>query len=110
MLSSKTTFFAVIMIVLFFFTMVAISTVAAKDSTKPPLEIHLELTEDFYRALSQNDSPDSKTLSTNLSENYLHQIAVCARYTVETNLQLLRQQDRIIELLKKIKEQKNSRP
>jgi hypothetical protein len=66
----------------------------------PPVGIYLDLTEEFNRAM-QSDSGGTRTLSTTMSEDYLHQIAVATRYTVETNLQILKQQERIIQLLEK---------
>jgi hypothetical protein len=68
-------------------------------SRYPPVGMYVEMTEDFYRALKEDSMGATRTLSTSMSEEYLHQIAIATRYTVETNLQLLRQQERIIELL-----------
>ena len=91
---------------LFFFTLPA--AIATADDQQagvrrphpyPPAGISIELTEDFYRALKENGPGGSRTLSTNMSEDYLHQIAIATRYTVETNLQILKQQERIIQLL-----------
>jgi hypothetical protein len=65
----------------------------------PPVGIYLDLTEEFNRAMQYDGSGGTRTLSTNMSEDYLHQIAIATRYTVETNLQILRQQERIIQLL-----------
>lgn len=67
----------------------------------PPVGIYLDLTEEFNRAMQYDGAGGTRTLSTNLSEDYLHQIAVATRYTVETNLQILKQQERIIQLLEK---------
>ena len=60
----------------------------------------LQLTEDFYRALR---SEGDRTLATGSSDEYLRQIAVSTRFMVETNLQLLQQQKRIIQLLEELK-------
>lgn len=73
------------------------SVAAADESTT---QIEVELTESFYRALS---SEGGKTYSTSKSEEYLRQIAVSSRFTVESNLKILKQQERIIELLEGIK-------
>ncbi len=67
----------------------------------PPVGIYLDLTEEFNRAMQYDGSGGTRTLSTNMSEDYLHQIAIATRYTVETNLQILKQQERIIQLLEK---------
>ena len=71
-------------------------SVAADD---PPTQIEVELTESFYRALR---AEGTKTYSTDKSEEYLRQIAVSARYAVESNLQIIKQQERIIELLERL--------
>ncbi|MDA8137403.1 MAG: hypothetical protein M0036_02015 [Desulfobacteraceae bacterium] len=63
----------------------------------PPVGIYIQMTEDFYRDLKPDGQ--GRTISTNMSEEYLHQIAIATRYTVETNLQVLQQQERIIHLL-----------
>jgi hypothetical protein len=65
---------------------------------KPRTE--LQLTEDFYQALR---SEGAKTYTTGASDEYLRQIAVSTRFMVETNLQLLQQQKRIIQLLEELK-------
>ena len=64
--------------------------------------IEVELSESFYKALR---AEGSKTYSTDKSEEYLQQIAVSARYAVETNLKILKQQERMIELLESINKQ-----
>lgn len=78
-----------------------------KKSHRPRTGIYLELTEDFYRALQESPGERTRTLSTQMSEEYLQQIAVATRYTVETNLQILHQQERIIKLLEEIRDNKN---
>jgi hypothetical protein len=62
----------------------------------------LQLTEDFYQALR---AEGTKTYATGTSDEHLRQIAVSTRFMVETNLQLLRQQKRIIQLLEELKTQ-----
>jgi hypothetical protein len=66
----------------------------AVDSAKRPVELHLG--ESFYRALR---AEGGKTYTTSLSDEYLRQIAVSTRFVVETNLRIVEQQARIIELL-----------
>lgn len=75
--------------------------------TYPPVGIFIELGDDFHRELGAYDD-NTRTLSTDMSETYLHQIAIATRYTVETNLKILQQQKRIIELLEK--QQQGSAP
>jgi hypothetical protein len=62
----------------------------------------LQLTEDFYHALR---SEGAKTYTTDLSDEYLRQIAVSTRFMVETNLKILQQQNRIIQLLEALQKQ-----
>ncbi|MBT8339074.1 MAG: hypothetical protein HKP58_05845 [Desulfatitalea sp.] len=68
----------------------------------PPVGIYLQITEDFHRALNEGNTGETKRLTTDTSEGYLHQIAIATRYTVETNLILLKQQERIIQLLERM--------
>lgn len=65
----------------------------------PPVGIHFQITEDFYRALNEQGSENAGKPTAGASEDYLHQIAIATRYTVETNLIILKQQERIIQLL-----------
>jgi len=62
----------------------------------------LQLTEDFYRALR---SEGVKTYATGSSDEHLRQIAVSTRFMVETNLRLIEQQKRIIQLLEELNAQ-----
>lgn len=68
------------------------------DNTVP--RIHIDLTESFYRAL-QNESTGGDRIYSNMSksEEYLRQIAISAKFMVETNIQIIKQQERMIELL-----------
>lgn len=68
----------------------------------PPVEVYLHLSDDFHRAMQAGSQQSTKTLSTHMSEDYLNQISVASRYTVETNLEILKQQERIIQLLESI--------
>ena len=69
----------------------------------PKTKVELQLTEDFYRALR---AEGAKTYTTDQSDEYLRQIAVSTRFMVETNLRLLQQQERIINLLEALQIQK----
>jgi hypothetical protein len=67
-----------------------------------PPGVYLELTEDFYQAL-KHDTPDNvKRYNNKSSDDYLRQIAVSSRFMVETNIQILKQQERILQLLESI--------
>ena len=61
--------------------------------------IFLKLTEDFYRVLREESEAGTRTYGTDTSEEYLRQIAISAKFMVENNLQILRQQETIIRLL-----------
>lgn len=64
----------------------------------PGPEVEVHLTESFYRALRQEGDA---TYTTKAADEYLRQIAVSTKFMVETNLRIIRQQARIIELLEK---------
>lgn len=70
------------------------------DDHFPRPEISLDLGENFFQALRENSG--SKQMGTGVSEEYLRQIAIAGKFTVESNLQIIRQQDEIIRLLEKI--------
>ena len=70
---------------------------ASKDRHR---KVTIELTEDFYRALRNEGA---KTYSTDPQDEYLRQIAVSTKFMVETNLRIIEQQARMIELLEKQK-------
>ena len=70
----------------------------------PLYGIFLQMNEDFYRALDEEAQSGSTTLTTNKSDILLNRIAITGRYAVETNLQILQQQERIIQLLEAIRD------
>ena len=80
----------------------AAAPAAATAADRPAIKTELHLTEDFYRALR---SEGVKTYATGSSDEHLRQIAVSTRFMVETNLQLIEQQKRIIQLLEELKAQ-----
>ena len=100
----KKTLFPIISMVLIgsFFTWPAIGFA---QKQKLPYQhrtgVYINLTEDFYRALREEESGTS-TYSTKQSDEYLRQIAVSAKFMVESNLQILKQQDQIIQLLESL--------
>jgi hypothetical protein len=61
-------------------------------------KITIELTEDFYKALRNEGTT---TYTTERQNEYLRQIAVSTKFMVETNLRIIEQQARMIELLEK---------
>ena len=78
------------------------STLYAEDDGikgRIPEGVYIELTKDFYEALQNNRNEGAKTYSNDPSNYYLKQIAVSTRFMVETNLQILKQQEKMIQLL-----------
>ncbi len=74
-----------------------------KAIASPPSGVRVELTEGFYRALQEEGQKNTtKYYGTGKDEEYLRQIAVSAKYTVETNLKIIEQQERMIQLLERI--------
>jgi hypothetical protein len=73
-----------------------------------PKGIWIELNKDFYEALKGESTDGSKVYSNNPSEDYLRQIAVSSRFMVETNLQMLKQQEEMIQMLQTLLEGKAS--
>jgi hypothetical protein len=69
-----------------------------------PEGVYLKLTKEFYEALKAEGEEGVKVYSNDPSKEYLRQIAVASRYMVETNLQMLKNQERIIKLLESGKE------
>jgi hypothetical protein len=68
----------------------------------PEIEIHLDLTRQFYEALRRADNARTGSLSTDQSDRYLEQIAISTRFMVETNLRLLKEQAEIKALLREL--------
>ena len=71
-----------------------------------PEGIYIELTKDFYEALRGEGSKGTKVYTNDPSNEYLKQIAISTRFMVETNLQILKQQETIIQLLHSLLEDK----
>jgi hypothetical protein len=71
-----------------------------------PNGIWIELNRDFYEALKGETTDGSKVYSNNASEDYLRQIAVSSRFMVETNLQILKQQEKMIQMLQTLQKGK----
>ena len=64
-----------------------------------PRGVYVDLTREFYAALQENSPNGERIYSNDRSDEYLRQIAVSAKFTVETNLQIIKQQSEIIQLL-----------
>ena len=72
-----------------------------------PEGVYIEMTKDFYEALKEESQTETKIYSNDPSIEYLKQISISSRFTVETNLQIIKQQERIIQLLQSLLEKKN---
>jgi hypothetical protein len=64
-----------------------------------PEGVYIKLTKDFYEALKNEGSQGTKVYSNNPSSDHLKEIAISTRFMVETNLEILKQQERINQLL-----------
>jgi hypothetical protein len=71
---------------------------AESGSKKQHHKVTIELTEEFYRALRNEGT---KTYTTDRQDEYLRRIAVSTKFMVDTNLRIIEQQARMIELLEK---------
>ena len=77
----------------------AITYAQDTDPVHIPEGVYIELTKDFYQALRDEGSQGTITYSNDPSIEYLKQISISARFMVETNLNILKQQERLIQLL-----------
>ena len=77
---------------------------APKDvSEGEPRDVYIELTKGFYESLTNGSRCGNYRYTTNdPSIEYLKEISISTRFMVETNLQILRQQEKIIELLQSL--------
>lgn len=64
-----------------------------------PEGVYVDLTRDFYKALREEGGTNTKTYSDDMTLTYLKEIAISTRFMVETNLQVLKNQERIMQLL-----------
>ena len=79
------------------------SFVEATGTRKPvPEGVYIDLTKDFYQALRDENATGSKVYSNDPSEAYLNQISISTKFMVETNLQIIKQQDQMIRLLESL--------
>ena len=71
--------------------------------------IYIDLTEDYYRALQEDPHRSSRKYYDNMADEYLRQISVSTKFMVETNLQILKQQEQILELLQSVTKKNNTK-
>ena len=67
--------------------------------------VRIELTREFYEALQQEGGTGSRTYSNDPRNDYLRRIAVSSEFAVKTNLTIIQQQERIIQLLEGLQQQ-----
>ena len=67
-----------------------------------PQGVYIDLTKEFYEALKAEGNAGNKTYTNDISQEYLRQIAISAKFMVESNLRILENQQRIIELLESV--------
>jgi hypothetical protein len=82
-------------------------TAVAQDGSsgaRIPEGVYLELTEDFYETLRREADRDATVYSNDPSADRLKEIAVSARFMVQTNLEILKQQEEMIRLLRRLLE------
>jgi len=80
---------------------ITVYCIAADESgsdKEVPDGVYLRLNKEFYESLSNN----TITYSNNKDTEYLREISISSRFMVETNLQIIRQQEEIIGLLRTI--------
>lgn len=78
------------------------TTSGYSDNFNIPEGVKIDLDNEFYQALKEESNLSTKRLSNKMSDEYLRQIAVATKYMVESNLQVLKQQERMIGLLETI--------
>jgi hypothetical protein len=70
-----------------------------KQVDSPLPRTHIEFTESFYRALQNEPASGNRVYATGNADDYLRQIAISTKFMVETNIQIIKQQEKMIELL-----------
>ncbi|MGM0662826.1 MAG: hypothetical protein ACQET7_01425 [Thermodesulfobacteriota bacterium] len=82
-------------------------TTPAQDQTqrgRVPEGVYLELTRDFYEALRHEGDRSAMVYTNDPSAVHLKEIAVSTRFMVQTNLEILKQQETMIQLLRRLTE------
>ena len=67
-----------------------------------PEGVYIEMSRDFYEALRDESGRGATVYSNDPSDEYLKQIAVSTRFMVQTNLEILRQQEAIHQMLRRL--------
>jgi len=85
---------------------ITVYCIAADESRSDkdlPNGVYLRLNKEFYDSLRDDNVT---TYSNNKDTEYLREISISSRFMVETNLQIIRQQEEIISLLRTIADKK----
>ena len=69
------------------------------SKSRIPEGVYIKLTKDFYEALKNEGSGGAKVYTNDPSDEYLKQIAISTKFMVETNLEILKQQERMNQML-----------
>ncbi len=69
-----------------------------------PEGVYIDLNKEFYEAL-QGGTTTTRTYGSDPQQDYLRRIAVSTEYMVRTNLTVIQQQERIINLLESLEKQ-----
>ena len=77
-----------------------------KPTYHVPEGLYIEMTREFYEALKEETNSGLKKYSNDPSLEYLKQISISSRFMVETNLQIIRHQERILFLLEFLLDEK----
>ena len=72
------------------------------SKSRLPEGMYIELTKDFYKALRDEETGEANVYTNDPSNRHLKQIAISTRFMVETNLQILKQQETMNQLLQSI--------
>ena len=72
-----------------------------------PEGVYIQLTKDFYDSLKEESQKGEKVYTNDPSIEYLRQISISARYMVETNIKILKQQEKILQMLQSFIDKKN---
>ena len=75
---------------------------ATGTGKRVPEGVYIDLTKDFYQALRDENVTGSRVYSNDPSEAYLNQISISTKFMVETNLQIIKQQEQMIRLLESL--------
>lgn len=106
-ITKKAMIFITLMILLIISPQAQTDSKENKRKNRLPENVYIDLTREFYDAMKNEDHGGHQLYSNDPSLEYLREISVSSRFIVETNLQILKQQERIIGLLETMVEKKS---